>query len=110
MTTPTTSPPVPKADLRARFDQLVAHWKAESLYLSNSARMARLESYQEIIAFGAAAVPLILAELQRQPDHWFKALETITGEDPVPSEARGKVGEMADAWIAWGKQQGYLAT
>ena len=62
----------------------------------------------QIIGMGPAVVPLILEELQREPDHWFWALEAITQQDPVPPEARGDVGAMADAWIAWGKQQGYL--
>ena len=72
--------------------------------------MAMLKPYQRIIGMGPAAVPLILEELQREPDHWFWALEAITQEDPVPAAARGKIGDMADAWIAWGKQQGYIRT
>ena len=48
-------------------------------------------------------------ELEREPDHWFWALEAITQENPVPPEAAGRVAKMAEAWIAWGKQQGYLA-
>lgn len=71
--------------------------------------MAMLKPYQQIIGMGQAALPLILAELAREPDHWFWALEAITQEDPVPAEARGKVPEMADAWLAWGKQKGIVA-
>jgi hypothetical protein len=108
MTRPVTaSMPVP-SDVRERFEQLAAQWKEESLYLSSAAKMAMLKPYQRIIGMGPAVVPLILEELQREPDHWFWALEAITQQDPVPPEARGKVGEMANAWIAWGKQQGYL--
>ena len=33
-------------------------------------------------------IPLILAELKREPDHWFKSLREITGENPVPAEHR----------------------
>ena len=71
-------------------------------------QMAMLTPYQQIIGLGQPAVPLILEELQREPDHWFWALEAITQENPVPQEARGKVRQMAQAWIAWGKQQGHL--
>jgi hypothetical protein len=108
MSTPATTLPPGKYDVRERFRQLAAQWKEESLYLSNSARMAMLKPYQRIIGMGQAVVTLILEELQREPDHWFWALEAITQEDPVPPEARGKIDAMADAWIAWGKQQGYL--
>jgi hypothetical protein len=108
MTTPVSTATSPPADVRERFRQLAAQWKEEALYLSNSVKMAMLKPYQRIIGMGPAVVPLILLELQREPDHWFWALEAITQEDPVPPEARGKIDAMAEAWIAWGKQQGYL--
>ena len=105
MTTPvakTVSPP----DLHESFQKLAAEWKEKSLHLSNTAQMAMLKSYQRIIGLGMAAVPLILEELRRQPDQWFWALEAITGENPVPPTAAGKVRLMAEAWIDWGKQHG----
>jgi hypothetical protein len=66
-------------------------------------------AYQQIIGMGPAVLPLLLDELAREPDHWFWALWAITGSDPVPSESRGKVGEMAQAWLKWGQEHGYLA-
>jgi len=72
--------------------------------------MAMLKPYQQIIGMGAPVVPLILEELQREPDHWFWALEAITQENPVPKEALGKVLQMAQAWVEWGKNQGYLSS
>ena len=56
---------------------------------------------------GKAAVPLLLAELQREPDDWFWALHAITGAELVPEQSRGKIHEMADAWLTWGRQHGY---
>ncbi len=91
--------------LRERFERLKEDWKQQSRYLSNSAQMAMLRSYQQIIGMGPGVVPLILAELQRETDHWFWALEVITGENPVPEEAAGKIAEMAEAWIGWGEQK-----
>jgi hypothetical protein len=99
---------VAKADLQERFQHLRDDWKSRSRYLSNSAQMAMLWSYQQIIGMGPDVVPLILAELQRETDHWFWALEAITGENPVPKEAAGKVGEMAQAWIRWGRRKGHI--
>jgi hypothetical protein len=69
--------------------------------------MAMLKPYQRIIGMGAPAVSLILRELEREPDQWFWALESITEENPVPPEAAGRVRSMAQAWIDWGKQHGY---
>lgn len=96
-------------DLRERFERLAAEWKQKSLYLSNTAQMSMLPPYQRIIGMGWPAVPLILEELRRNPDQWFWALEAITEENPVPREAAGIVPQMAEAWIKWGKQRGFLS-
>ncbi len=100
------SVPVVQAGLRGRFEQLRDEWKTQSRHLSNTAQMAMLWPYQQIIGMGPEVLPLILAELHRETDHWFWALEAISGEDPVPPEAAGKVDEMAKAWIDWGQRKG----
>ena len=56
-------------DLRERFDELKNEWKVKSEHLSNTAQMAMLWPYQQIIGMGSDAVPLILAELHRETDH-----------------------------------------
>lgn len=94
---------------RDRFTRFAAQWKAESVHMSNTAQMALLKSYQSIIGMGDAAIPLLLEELNREPDQWFWALEAITLENPVPQEARGTVDEMARAWVEWGRKKGYIA-
>ncbi len=109
MTTQTATPGAARYDVRERFRQLAAQWKEKSRHLSNTAQMAMLKPYQQIIGMGERAVPLILEELAREPDHWFWALEAITQEDPVPPEAAGKVRQKAQAWIAWGQQRGLTA-
>jgi hypothetical protein len=95
-------------DVRQRFQRLAADWKAKSRFLSNTGQMALLQPYQRIIGMGLPVVPLILDELQREPDQWFWALEAITEENPVPPEAAGNVGQMASAWINWGKRRGLI--
>jgi hypothetical protein len=95
-------------DIRERFQRLASEWKERTRYLSNTAQMAMTSQYQRIIGMGWPAVPLILEELQRQPDQWFWALEAITEENPVPPDAAGKVRLMAQAWIEWGKRRGLL--
>jgi hypothetical protein len=85
-----------------RFERLTAEWKERSRDLSNTAQMAMLPSYQRLIGMGPSVVPLILAELRRERDHWFWALESITEQNPIPPEAMGKVAFMAQAWLRWG--------
>jgi hypothetical protein len=110
MSSPAAISAVPSiASTEERFRRLAAEWKEQTRYLSNAARMAMLPPYQRIIGMGMPVVPLILEELRREPHHWFWALEAITEQNPVPPESLGKIQEMADAWIEWGKRNGMLA-
>jgi hypothetical protein len=90
-----------------RFGELVKMWKASQGNVSSISRMTADPSYREIIRMGDAAISLLLGELQKQPDHWFSALQTITGENPVPKAKWGKLSAMADSWIEWGRKHGY---
>ena len=107
MSSPATTR-ISDADIADRFRRLAAQWKEQSLVLSNTAQMAMLKPYQQIIGLGMPAVPLILQELQREADHWFWALEAITGENPVPNAVAGDVKQSARAWIEWGIKNGLL--
>jgi hypothetical protein len=64
----------PAKDMETRFYQLVKQWKKATEHLSSSTRMAKHPAYREIIAMGKPALPLLLAELKRDPDFWFAAL------------------------------------
>ena len=77
-------------------------------YLSNTAQMAMLKPYQRIIGMGWSVVPLILEELNREPDQWFWALEAITEENPVSSDVAGDVRRSALAWLEWGRERGLI--
>jgi hypothetical protein len=89
------------------FYRLAATWKAEVRFLSDMNEMYSHHAYQQIIDMGANVVPLILEELRRDPDYWFAALRQLTGENPVPREARGKLEDMTSAWLEWAKTHGY---
>ncbi len=91
-----------------RFQRLAGVWRKKRGPTSSVSQMAMLPEYQAIIGMGRDAVPLLLGELRKEPDHWFWALAAITGEDPVAREDKGKLPEMADAWIRWGQEHGYL--
>src|SRR5206468_1692307 len=94
------------APLEEQFRRLAAAWKEERGHTSSPTRMAACPAYQQIIDLGPAVVPLLLRELEREPDFWFAALRTLTGVNPVPPTSRGKVREMAQAWVDWGRTQG----
>ena len=94
--------------LQERFNLLLQDWKSRTRHLSNVAQISLVSSYQQIIGMGPSALPLILTELQRETDHWFWALEAITGENPVPDSDAGNMAASARAWIQWGKENGLL--
>src|SRR5688572_24264289 len=88
-----------ETDRGARFHNLVRQWKAATIFTSSGTEMALHPAYQQIIGMGTEALPLILGELNREEDHWFWALKSITGEDPVPEADRGSVPKMTAAWL-----------
>lgn len=89
----------------ALFATLSEQWKREAGRHSIVTKMILHPAYQRIIAMGTRAVPFILKELERQPDHWFWALSMITNESPAPPEAKGNLELIAKAWIEWGKRK-----
>jgi hypothetical protein len=94
-------------DVCLRFHALVAEWKAARGHTSSVNAWARLPAYRAIIDLGPDVIPLLLQQLQNDPDHWFWALKELTGENPVTPESRGNVTEMAKCWLQWGKEKGY---
>lgn len=94
--------------LDERFAELVSQWQERVGHLSSITQRVADPAYLDIIALGPDAVPLLLKELQRNPNHWFPALRALTKADPVKPEQRGKIKEMAGAWISWGRQHGHL--
>jgi hypothetical protein len=93
--------------LSQRFQQLAAQWRQETRHLSLMSDIVLNPAYQQIIGMGKPAVGLILQDLKQQPDHWFWALRSITGENPVSSGDRGRLPQMAEAWLVWGRANGY---
>jgi hypothetical protein len=94
--------------IEEKFYQLLTEWKKESFFISSVSDMVKIQSYQDIISMGEVAVPLLLKELEKNPDHYFCALRTITNVDPVRQSDRGNVYEMAQSWIKWGYKEDYL--
>jgi hypothetical protein len=98
-----------RQDLLHDFRRLLSAWKEEILFVSSMTAIEESAHYLDIIALGQAAVPLLLRELERDPDYLFTALQKITGEDPVPPEDRGNLSRMTEHWITWGRRVGRLS-
>jgi hypothetical protein len=93
--------------VRKRFYSLLERWKNERGPTSFLSKMCMNDAYQQIIGLGEQAMPLLLSEMEKNPGHYDWALRAITGEDPVPKESRGKLKEMAEIWVQWGRDNGY---
>lgn len=99
----------PPKQLEALFAKLAAEWRQDTRYLSSTSAMATHPAYQRIIGLGPQVIPLILADLQREPGHWFWALTALTGENPVDPAHQGRVQDMTAAWLKWGRDNGWIA-
>jgi hypothetical protein len=91
-----------------QFYELAETWRQERGATSSLTKMILHPAYQRIMGLGNAVVPLILRELEREPDYWFSALAAITGANPVRAEQRGNLRQMTQAWLQWGKDQRYI--
>lgn len=89
-----------------RFRELVDEWKQRTVLESSLTRMILDTGYQKIIGMGPPVLPLLLSELEREPDHWFWALTAITDEDPAADAET--LEDATEVWLEWGRVRGYL--
>lgn len=98
-------------DDRAVFQSLLQEWRSERGATSSVAKMVSCRSYLTIIGMGKSrAVQLILAQMESEgndPDHWFWALQILTGVNPVSEEDEGDLQAMARTWLDWARRSGY---
>jgi hypothetical protein len=98
---------LPSQNVKQRFRQLEASWRAETGHLSSYTKRFNHPAFQEIIRLGEPVVPLMLCDLEQQPGLWVWALPVITGANPVADAGAGKIVRMSEAWVRWGRQKGY---
>lgn len=107
----TTSFACPTASGKETFRSLAEKWREERGASSSMEEIILCPSYLGIIALGEEkAVPLIMAELESEgdePDHWFWALQILTGQNPVSEEDEGDLRRMSQIWRKWGRDNGY---
>jgi hypothetical protein len=95
-----------RPDVARAFRLLVDEWNEETEDVATIGDRFMHRSYQQIIGLGPAAVPLLLRELEREPDYWFWALAAITRQNPVPPGA--SFDEAVEAWLRWGRSKGHV--
>ncbi len=95
-------------EIQEKFHKLAEQWTQDVEGMSSTVEMTKHPVYQEIINMGQSVIPLMLKDLRQNPIYWLPALRQITQENPVLPEQRGKIKQMAEAWLNWGKEKGYI--
>jgi hypothetical protein len=95
-------------NLERWFRTLATQWKADTRGCSSISQKTEHPAFLAIVSLGHDVMPLILADLERETDHWFPALKRISKANPVPPQFRGNVNAMKEAWLEWGRNNGLL--
>src|SRR5262249_59056771 len=85
--------------------RLAEEWKSETAPLSSIRRKKQHPAYRQLIEMGEPAIPLILADLARQPSHPFWVLRDITNQNPADPAVAENFLDVIDSWITWGRDQ-----
>lgn len=99
---------LPERILENRFAELVEEWRRGTGGLSSPRAIVGHPAYQQIIEMGEPAISMIFQELQENGGWWYPALRVLTGVNPVPEEAKGRPPLNREAWLDWGRRNGYL--
>ncbi len=95
------------AVVRQEFEKYADIWRRETRGMPFLITRVTHWAYQRIIGLGPKVLPLILRELERETDHWYWALNAISGEDPA--EGVEDFEEAAARWLEWGRATGLLS-
>jgi hypothetical protein len=97
---------------RQHFEDASDSLIADTTWTSALSEITTHPKFLDIVSGGDVALKEILQRMKKGETHlqWFPALKRISGDDPVPPEARGKIPLMTEAWLRWGEQKGFLGS
>jgi len=103
-------PQAPREEtIEQRVRRVLETWREQTGFLSSTSARVSHPAYRELISLGSDALPFILRDIEQTLDgHLSSALVAITGVQPVPAEEGGKIQRVAERWLAWARQNGYL--
>ncbi len=98
----------PVETLEQRFQQLLEAWHRATDHHSSLTIIRSHPTFQELIALGEPAIPLMLRALA-DPFNFelTTALQTITGADATTAEPPADRDGIVKSWLRWGRQKGY---
>jgi hypothetical protein len=97
-----------KQQLKKRFDFYNSIWKNETIFSSSISEITNNSAYRSIIGLGQEVLPFIIDDLKTNDNHWFYALEALTGQNPIKENHKGIVPLMKNDWIEWAKENNLI--
>ena len=98
------SPSASQEQIKCEFEKLHQDWREDTKFESSATKIVEHPAYQKIISWGAPMIPFILEEIHEGSNHWFYALQEITGFTP-PHAEKLSFEALRDAWLDWSEQQ-----
>lgn len=86
------------------FNVLNNAWKKDVMYESSATKIVSHPAYQLIIEMGEVMIPFILNEVSRGSNHWFFALQKISGHTPNDAGTLN-FDELRPSWMQWAEEQ-----
>jgi len=87
--------------LKREFEIYKEKWEEDTMFSSSTTEMINHPAYKQIIGFGKEVVPYLLKDMAKTGNHWFEALQSITGANPIQHGHRGKIQLMIADWMQW---------
>lgn len=84
-----------------KFCNLKEKWMNETAHMSSIKDRCQNSTYQKIIEMDLKVVPFLIKDMEKNNTHWFWALHSITGANPVKKENQGRVEDMVKDWKNW---------
>ena len=87
----------------------LSQWFREGTWMhSASSQIDKHPAAKLIIAMGEPAIPMVLRELTNHPHHWYGILQQLTCAQPVPENHAGRMAQVRQDWLDWGRDNGYI--
>lgn len=94
------------ASIENKFNALADAWKFD--HLGRSVTDYKHFAHLQIIGIGPDAIPFLLRRIVNGESKWVYALKCIASEQVEPQEAYGDASKVLEAWVAWGRRNGYI--
>jgi len=100
-------PTIDSLHCASEFAKLCEVWQRDTKKLSMLHRIILHPAYQQIIGMGDKVLPHVFKEFETHGGQWIWALSAITGNWSVPQPG-ATFRESRQAWLSWGRENGYL--